>query len=197
MVRVEQVIGRARRICSHQSLPEELRTVKVFLYISTLSQEQKTSNKNIELRDRDRSRIDNKTPVTTDETLFEIANIKHVINKQILHSIKESAIDCELYSSKNKDENVVCYGYGKVSSNNFSSYPTFKNDKSSDKLLNQKQIKFVAQVITFNNIDYALNEKTMEVYDLDTYNEAINNNGATQPKYIGMLVQVGDKYQIQ
>ena len=197
MVRIEQVIGRARRICSHQSLPEELRTVKVFLYVSTLSQEQKTSNKNIELRDRDRSRIDNKTPVTTDETLFEIANIKHVINKQILHSIKESAIDCELYSSKNKDENIVCYGYGKVSSNNFSSYPTFKNDKSSDKLLNQKQIKFVAQVITFNNIDYALNEKTMEVYDLDTYNEAINNNGATQPKYIGMLVQVGDKYQIQ
>jgi len=36
MVRLNQVIGRARRLCSHQDLPEELRTVQVFLYISVL-----------------------------------------------------------------------------------------------------------------------------------------------------------------
>ena len=35
-VRTEQVIGRARRICSHQELPPELRTVNVFLYLMTL-----------------------------------------------------------------------------------------------------------------------------------------------------------------
>ena len=39
-VRMEQVIGRARRICSHQDLPEELRTVKVFLYLMTFTKEQ-------------------------------------------------------------------------------------------------------------------------------------------------------------
>ena len=32
-VRIEQVIGRARRICSHQDLPPELRPVNVFLYL--------------------------------------------------------------------------------------------------------------------------------------------------------------------
>ena len=32
-VRIQQVIGRARRICSHQELPETLRTVDVFLYL--------------------------------------------------------------------------------------------------------------------------------------------------------------------
>ena len=32
-VRLEQVIGRARRICSHKDLPEDLQTVKVFLYL--------------------------------------------------------------------------------------------------------------------------------------------------------------------
>ena len=34
-VRVEQVIGRARRICSHNDLPEEYRDVKVFIYLMT------------------------------------------------------------------------------------------------------------------------------------------------------------------
>ena len=29
-VRIEQVIGRARRICSHKNLPEQYRTVEVF-----------------------------------------------------------------------------------------------------------------------------------------------------------------------
>ena len=33
MVRLEQVVGRARRICSHKLLPQELRNVKVYLYL--------------------------------------------------------------------------------------------------------------------------------------------------------------------
>jgi hypothetical protein len=33
--RLEQVIGRARRICSHKDLPEKLQTVEVFLYLMT------------------------------------------------------------------------------------------------------------------------------------------------------------------
>ena len=41
MVRVEQVVGRARRICSHQDLPPDMRNVKVFLYVSTLSDAQR------------------------------------------------------------------------------------------------------------------------------------------------------------
>lgn len=189
MVRIEQVIGRARRICSHKMLPPELRNVKVFLYISTLSDEQKTSNKNIELRDRDKSRLDNITPVTTDETLFEIALVKNNLNKQILHSIKETAIDCELYSSKDND--IVCYGYGKVSSNTFDSYPSFRNDKKNDKLLNQKTIEWIATELKIGDKVYALNDETNEVYDMDSYNEAVDSNGQVQPKYIGMFVQTG------
>ena len=37
-VRTDQVIGRARRICSHQDLPEELKTVEVFIYLMTFKQ---------------------------------------------------------------------------------------------------------------------------------------------------------------
>ncbi len=196
MVRIEQVIGRAKRICSHQDLPPELRTLQIFLYISTLSHEQKTSDKNIELRDRDRSRLDNKTPVTTDETLFEIATIKHDINVQILHTIKETAIDCDLYSQKNKDENIVCYGFGKVTSNNYSYYPSFKNDKTDDKFLNVKLDNFSATIITLDGTDYALNELTNDVYDLDAYNAAASSGKVAQLRPIGILTKIGNKYQI-
>ena len=195
MVRIQQVIGRARRICSHKLLPEELSNVKVFLYLSTLSKEQQTSDKHIELRDRDKSRLDNKTPVTTDESLYEIASVKNVINEQILHAIKETSIDCELYS--NKENQIVCYGYGKVSSNNFSSYPSFKTDKIDDRLLNQNFVEWNATELTYQNTVYAFREDTNEVFDLDSYNQAVENNGKTQPKYIGMLIKVGDTYLIR
>ena len=52
-VRIQQVIGRARRICSHQDLPEELRTVDVFLYLMEFSEEQLSSDATIELRLKD------------------------------------------------------------------------------------------------------------------------------------------------
>ena len=47
-VRLEQVIGRARRICSHKDLPEELQTVDVFLYLMEFTDEQLSSDNSIE-----------------------------------------------------------------------------------------------------------------------------------------------------
>ena len=87
-VRTEQVIGRARRICSHQNLPEELRTITVFMYLMTLSEEQKKSNDAVELRIKDKSKRDNSTPITTDEALYEIATIKEEVSAQLLLSVK-------------------------------------------------------------------------------------------------------------
>ena len=44
-------------------------------------------------------------------------------------SMKETAIDCSLYSSKS-DENIVCYGSQKqVRSNDFNSYPRLEEDR--------------------------------------------------------------------
>ena len=43
MVRIQQVIGRARRICSHEELPVELQTIKVFIYVTTFSEKQRKS----------------------------------------------------------------------------------------------------------------------------------------------------------
>lgn len=196
MVRVDQVVGRARRICSHQDLPEDKRTVKVYLYVTTFSEAQKTDEKNVELRIRDVSRIDKKTPITTDENLYEIASLKQRINNQILRAVKESAIDCNIYSvlSKKDDpdsEKLVCYGFGKVESNKFSSYPTLEKDQSEKLGLDNKRIDWKATKVKIAGKDYAMNERTNEIYDFESYQQAVQGNG--EPRLIGRLVNEGNK----
>lgn len=190
MVRIEQVVGRARRICSHQDLPVAMRNVKVFLYLTQMSEQQKTDEKNIEIRIRDRSRIDKKTPVTTDETLFEIATLKQKINNQILRAVKETAVDCNLYSliqSKDSDEQLVCYGFGKIESNQFSSYPSLENDKDVKSGLDVKTVTWTAHELHFNGEDYALNMETNELYNLKSYNEAVERGNANNLIKIGIF----------
>jgi hypothetical protein len=196
IVRVDQVVGRARRICSHQDLPEDKRNVLVYLYVTTFSEAQKTDEKNVELRIRDVSRIDKKTPITTDENLYEIATVKQRINNQILRAVKESAIDCNIYSvlSKKDDpdsEKLVCYGFGKVESNQFSSYPTLQKDQSEKSGLDVKRIDWEATEVKFANTTYAMNEATKELYDFESYQEAVQGNG--EPRLVGRLVTEGNK----
>jgi hypothetical protein len=169
MVRLEQVIGRARRICSHQDLEESLRTVKVFLYLSTFSEEQRTSDNNKELIISDVSKLDKKTPLTTDESLYEIARIKDTINQQLLKSIKESAIDCSVYASSNSSENLVCYGYGKVTSNDFGSFPSLEEDQQQKDDLNIRTEKLKLTKLTVGAVDYAVDRNTGMVYDFESY----------------------------
>ena len=198
MVRTDQVVGRARRICSHQDLPEELRTVQVFLYVTKFSKEQKTDDKNIEIRIRDISRIDNNTPVTTDETLYEIASIKQRINNKILQAVKETAIDCNIYArtAKSNDNPMVCYGYGKMESNAYSSYPSFDMDKTQKEGLDVARIKWDTQIVNIQGQDYVLKKDTMEFYDFNSYNEALINPNI-EPKRKGKLVIVDGKYVVE
>ena len=189
MVRIDQVIGRARRICSHEDLDESLRTVKVFLYVSTLSQEQRNSDKNEEMRINDLSKRDGKTIHTTDETLLEIANIKKEINQQILMSMKETAIDCSLYSSKS-DENIVCYGSQKqIRSNDFNSYPTLEQDREIKDADEFEKITWsgIEVIDPLSDHRYALNEKTKDVYDLDSYHRARQGQGTL--KKVGVFIK--------
>jgi hypothetical protein len=186
MVRIEQVIGRARRICSHQDLPEDMRTVKVFLYLTVLSEEQKTSEDNIELTIRDVSRLDNQTPVTTDETLLEIASMKDKVNRQILKAVKQSAMDCSLYSTKNKDEPLVCYNYGVVTSNEFGSVPSFENDRGKKQAkLNKKVVQWEAEELTYRGKKYAVNRATNEIFDYDSY--LLSRESGAEPILVGRI----------
>ncbi len=160
-VRMEQVIGRAKRICSHKNLPEELRNIKVFLYLSTLSAEQ--LDKNIEIKTKDDGK-------TTDEYLFELANTKERINKQILTATMETAMDCSLHKGSS---DLVCYNFGKVSSNNFSTVPILEQDATQNADLNVKKTKMtgvIMEILGKRYIAKSTDERNVkELYDVDSH----------------------------
>ena len=183
MVRVDQVVGRARRICSHEDLPEDMRNVKVMIYLCRATKPQ--IDKNIELRTKDLSKLTysisgaagskkERVPFTTDQYLFEIAQIKDSITKQILKAVKETAIDCSLYNSSS-DENLVCYGFGEVEKQSFASYPMLERDAQEKEVERKVQVKLVA--ITENDIKYALNRESLVVYDFASYLNAKEKRG--------------------
>ncbi len=102
-VRLRQVIGRANRICSHTNLPEDDRTVDVFLYLMTFNKEMIKDQ--VELKNKDKI-TDVNTGIeriaTTDEYLYNLCLKKEKITKDILFYVKKSAFDCSIHgSSKN------------------------------------------------------------------------------------------------
>ena len=100
-VRLEQVKGRAIRICSHEELPFKEREVEIYTYCSAFSAAQKNSNKiDMTIRTND----DNKT---SDEMVYDVSLRKDKINQEIINMMKESAVDCGLNAPDNQD--VQCF----------------------------------------------------------------------------------------
>ena len=189
-VRIEQVIGRARRICSHKNLPKELQTVEVFLYLMTFSKEQLKNDDSIELRLKDRSKIDNKTPLTSDEALYEISVIKENINKSILKAVKEAAIDCTLFNKPGGKENLQCFTFGDPNPNKISYQPNYTNEETDVvSKINKQEVKIKAKKIRYEGIEYAYDPTTGKVYDMQSY---INKN----PVQIGTLTIEGKNFHL-
>jgi hypothetical protein len=89
-VRLEQVQGRAIRICSHKDLPQAERTVDVFTYLMRFSEVAKRDRKvdeSIFVRDKG---------MTTDEIIYTLMLTKRKLNEQMFEIMKDSAIDCML-----------------------------------------------------------------------------------------------------
>lgn len=123
-VRLQQVQGRARRIKSHIDLPKPEQTVQTFLYLSVFSEEQKKKGEYKDLTENDLSKLDENTPITTDEYLYEISQIKEKVNQQLLSVMKETAMDCHVHiQDHKKQEKLVCYG-PKSGDKEFVDYPS-------------------------------------------------------------------------
>jgi hypothetical protein len=198
-VRIEQVIGRARRICSHEDLPEEFQNVKVFLYLMQFTDKQ-IEGASAELRlDRSKYSKNNTRPLTTDEALFEIMNRKENINKQILTAIKETAMDCYIHSNENSNEKLECYSFGNENNPNIFSMKPNINDEEKDtkiKNLNLKNEQFRAVRINIDGKDYArrLDDKGKPInllYDIDTFKQALKNP-KINAKLVGKLMKNSD-----
>ena len=194
-VRVEQVIGRARRICSHQDLPHELRTVNVFLYLMTFTPSQLEGDNARELKLNDGSKLNDNIPLTSDEALYEISTIKEQISKQILTAVKESSMDCMVYNKPGSKDSVKCLSFGKANPESFSFKPSISNEEP-DKVAetNKEKITWKAEEITIpiNGVkkSFALYKARMEVYDLDSYTNAVKYG--TDLILIGKLVKKPD-----
>ena len=170
-VRSHQVIGRARRICSHSDLPKELQTVKVFLYLMIFSETQLSSDLSIELRLKDLSKKDKKKVITSDEYLHEISSIKEEINASLLKSVKESAIDCSIHTrSSGKETDLKCFVIGNPREDKYIYTPNISNqDKDEGMKLNKKTEVVKLNELTINGILYAYNKETKDLYDYDSY----------------------------
>ena len=226
-VRIEQVVGRARRICSHQDLPPELRTVQVFMYLMVysptqlkpLTKDEKTeaekeeallassdpktvvdvSNAALkyirvsrELREGDTSAVTDK-PITTDESLFEIAKRKEDINNNILRSVKETAIDCAIHAKAGTKETLKCFTFDNPD-NKFAYTPSIQDEvitpeeqgkkrgatvKAKPKEgaeaaaatesipLNKEMRKIRIKEITSDGVKYGIDVDTNDVYDYE------------------------------
>jgi len=88
--RLDQIIGRAVRYCSHKDMPIEKRMVKVYIYITSHPNEQET----------------------IDQHIKALAFKKDKLIEEFATAMKEAAIDCELFKNanvyKNLGEHIEC-----------------------------------------------------------------------------------------
>lgn len=212
--RLEQVIGRARRICSHKDLPEALQSVEVFVYLMSFTKAQIDSDLSIELKNKDLSKRQYKVvetgkdgkigkdkmayiPLTSDEALFEISTIKEEVTNQLLTAVKESSIDCAIYSKRGSKENLQCIQFGQTNPNMFSYNPSILLEQSDTVAsINKKAIEWKGKEVTISGKKYIyrkMNERLGNLYDYDSYLQALEKPGF-EPVMVG-TVETNNKGQ--
>jgi hypothetical protein len=82
--RLEQVIGRASRFCSHKDLEKEKRNVKVYIYLAVAPE--------------------NEEITTVDEYIYELSRRKNKLVNEFELAVKQAAIDCDLNLNANIDQ---------------------------------------------------------------------------------------------
>jgi hypothetical protein len=190
-VRQEQVIGRARRICSHKDLPKELQTVEVFVYIMTFTKEQLDSEFALELKLKDTSKNPPYTPQTSDQKLLEISTIKEQLTSQLLIGVKEASIDCAVHTKSNTKEGLVCLSFGQPTVNDFSYNPNISQDENDTVAdINRIVIDWEARPFTIKTTGkrYMLRMDTKQVYDYDSVIQAKQTPGI-RPILLGKLLK--------
>ena len=161
-VRIDQVIGRAIRSCSHESLPLIDRNVTVFKYIMKFTQKQLDKDFTIQSLDKG---------ISTDEHILTMANKKMFIVNNFLQMLKASSFDCIINSKQNKPlkNGYKCYNWALGVNNNELS---FTNDIKDDfKIMKHKGFQIAkknkGKVIIKKGIKYV--EMDGKIYNYYSY----------------------------
>lgn len=100
-VRIQQVIGRGHRQCSHKELPKEERVLDVYRYLVT---------KPAQLAE------DDTVKVSTDEYIQDRASSRENLNESFLAPMREAAVDCELFKAHNMiSQSYNCFQFPETS----------------------------------------------------------------------------------
>lgn len=91
-VKIDQVIGRCRRLGSHLLLPVSERNVHVYRYLTKLTEEQQ-----VMMAEKQ----------STDEYIYQIALNKKHLNNQFLQQLRDGAVDAMLNYNHNKRSNNI------------------------------------------------------------------------------------------
>ena len=192
-VRMEQVIGRARRICSHQSLPVELQTVDVFLYLMEFTKKQLDSPEARELIKHDLGKINNKQIFSSDQSLYEISCIKEKLIFQLLKAVKEASIDCITHIKSSANEKLTCLSFGNLSAENtdFSYNPDIKMDQNDDTIKQNMVITNFGDfkiIVDDDGNRYVLNQETDQLYSEESYERAKTSGDPNDLVIVGNIV---------
>ena len=192
-VRVEQVIGRAQRICSHEDLPEDEKTVQVFEYLSVFSAAQK-EKLNKELKSTDAGK-------TTDQALFDISKKKEQISRELLNAVKTTSIDCKVHKG------TKCFEFlGTPDSSAFSYVPNIELDETEKEMVANVAVE--EEVFKLLPATYkgeagerlVRSMKTNKVYYKNDKFDALTSSGqpfdVKELDQYGRIEQVGDKLKL-
>jgi hypothetical protein len=127
-VRIQQVIGRAIRLCSHMNLPWEDRVVDIFTYKAVFTEDQKaTKARNVMMKDGGE---------TTDEKILRIAIYKQQLADGLSEITQAAAIDCELHFHEHGAV-TRCMKYPSSGGPTFSYHPDYVVDLNNSPLAAQ------------------------------------------------------------
>lgn len=176
-IRLDQVIGRAVRTCSHIALPPDERNVKIFIYYSVFSKEQIAAS--FTLRTLDKG-------ATSDEYLFQIAKKKKKITDELLELIQKASADCALNA---KHHGLRCFAFpvNMMEDSHTRQLDIFleEQDTSLNRALERKE--WNGQLLKTKKGNFVIKQGTKEVYDYDIYLES------GKVVKVGTLTQKGDK----
>jgi len=161
-IRIDQVIGRAIRSCSHETLPLKDRNVVVYRYIMKFTKKQLEKDYSIQTLDKG---------ITTDEHISLMANKKMAIVNQFLKMLKASSFDCIINSYQNKplENDYRCYSWALGVNKDDLAYTS--NIKDDFKIMKHKKFqipkKNKGRVVSKKGIKYV--EMDGKIYNYYSY----------------------------
>ncbi len=180
-IRIDQVIGRARRANSHEDLPKSERYIDVFLYLMKFTNKQIEDNLTIKRLDKS---------LTTDQSIYDTSRRKMNIIIKFQDLLKSASVDCLM--NKN-NQNIICYKFPyNLNKNSIISTENINNDEEdieTDKLIKKISLNLIKITILKKPFYYIKN--TEELFDYNLY----KNNEIIKP--IGYLKKINNaQYEI-